>query len=123
MKGFDNMKKILLVSVLLGGLMVGYSQQSQPTELNALKYCIDYDNRVVKVEFGDIFKEDKTAACEQRMEQSQPTEHYVLKYYIDYDNKVLKVRFSDDFKGNKTIACEQLMEMKNITDYSVNIYK
>ena len=117
------MKKVLLVSVLLGGLTGGCSQQSQPTELYAMKYCIDYDNKVVKVGFGDIFKGDKTIACEQQKEQSQATEHYVLKYYIDYDNKVLKVRFDDNFKGNKTIACEQLMEIKDITDFSINIYK
>ena len=74
------MKKVLLVSVLLGGLMVGCSQQSQPTEHYVLKYYIDYDNKVLKIRFGDYFKGNKTIACEQLMEIKDITDYSINIY-------------------------------------------
>ena len=74
------MKKVLLVSVLLGGLMVGCSQQSQPTEHYVLKYYIDYDNKVLKVRFDDNFKGNKTIACEQLMEMKDMTDYSINIY-------------------------------------------
>ena len=73
-------KKGLLVAVLLGGLMVGCSQQSQPTEHYVLKYYIDYDNKVVNVKFSDDFKGNKMFACEQLMEMKDITDFSINIY-------------------------------------------
>ena len=73
MKGFDNMKKVLLVSILLGSIMVGCSQQSQLTEHYVLKYNINYDEKIVEIRFSDDFKGNKTIACEQLMEMKNIT--------------------------------------------------
>ena len=62
------MKKVLLVSVLLGSLMIGCSLQSQQTEHYILKYNIDYDKKIVEIRFGDDFKGNRTKACEKLME-------------------------------------------------------
>ena len=74
------MKKVLLLSVLLGGMMVGCSQQSQTTEHYVLKYYIDYDRNVVEVRFSDDFKGNKTIACEQLMEMKNITDYSVNIY-------------------------------------------
>ena len=74
------MKKVLLVSVLLGGMMVGCSQQSQPTEHYVLKYYIDYDNKVLKVRFDDNFKGNKMVACELLMEMKDITDFSINIY-------------------------------------------
>ena len=74
------MKKVLLVSVLLGGMMVGCSQQSQPTEHYVLKYYIDYDRKVVEVRFSDDFKGNKAIACEQLMEMKNITDYSINIY-------------------------------------------
>ena len=74
------MKKALLVSVLLAGMMLGCSQQSQPTEHYVLKYYIDYDNKVLKVRFSDDFKGNKTIACEQLTEMKDITDYSINIY-------------------------------------------
>ena len=74
------MKKVLLVSVLLGGLMVGCSQQSQATEHYVLKYYIDYDRKVVEVRFSDNFKGNKAIACEQLLEMKDITDYSINIY-------------------------------------------
>ena len=74
------MKKALLVPVLLGGLMVGCSQQSQPTEHYVLKYYIDYDRKAVEVRFSDDFKGNKAIACEQLLEMKDITDFSINIY-------------------------------------------
>ena len=74
------MKKVLLLSILLGGMMVGCSQQSQPTEHYVLKYYIDYDRKVVEVRFSDDFKGNKTKACELLMEMKDITDFSINIY-------------------------------------------
>lgn len=74
------MKKVLLVSVLLGGLMVGCSQAEKPKEHYVLKYYIDYHRKVVEVRFSDEFKGNKTIACEQLMEMKNITDYSINIY-------------------------------------------
>ena len=74
------MKKVLMLSVLLGSLMVGCSQQSQPTEHYVLKYYIDYDNKLLKVRFSDDFKGNKTIACEQLIEMKNISDYSINIY-------------------------------------------
>ena len=74
------MKKVLLVSVLLGSMMVGCSQQSQPTDYYVLKYCINYDKKTVEIRFSDVFKGNKTIACEQLMEMKNITDYSINIY-------------------------------------------
>ena len=84
MKGFDNMKKVLLVSVLLGGLMVGCSQAEKPS-IEELQETIKEQEQYI-TELEKYKKEQENFERQARQMQKQldyeEEQANIEKYYM-----------------------------------------
>ena len=68
------MKKVLLASVILCGLMTGCQNQIKEEPYIA-KYTIDKNEKSLNIEFSKYFKGNKTVVCKQ-LEEILNIENY-----------------------------------------------